>query len=295
LKKHNDTQKAYYHGMRTIVNDEIKDDLEKILREPIRIFFQHSTTAMLLYQCPNLPFLFIIDEASWLYQASYMHCFMWVLDIPVVDILRDIRYLTPLADQFFVLMLGTHSQITQFSPNEVLPSERYFRIGGQHLPSVFSSLSWDANVEMGGSIPFEEIGHIKELCQWGRSMWMAIYNASNKDQRENLMRCVEYATRKIFTPVDPAWSPAKGNEMQDMNIFAVLAIRLHLDLDFCFPSRASRLVCSKMRWLVDIDSRRKHIRTTYGSEPLLVEAAAKLRTLLSFVMEGIRSEQSSHS
>jgi len=28
-----------------------------------------------------------------------------------------------------------------------------------------------------------------------------------------------------------------------------------------------------MRWLVDIDPRRKHIVTTYGSEPLLIEGA----------------------
>jgi hypothetical protein len=29
-----------------------------------------------------------------------------------------------------------------------------------------------------------------------------------------------------------------------------------------------------MRWLVDVDSWRRHLVTTYGSEPLLVEAAA---------------------
>ena len=61
-----------------------------------------------------------------------------------------------------------------------------------------------------------------------------------------------------------------------MSIFACLSIRLHLDLDFASASRASKLVCSKLRWLVGVDSKRKHITTTYGSEPLIVEAAACL-------------------
>ena len=61
-----------------------------------------------------------------------------------------------------------------------------------------------------------------------------------------------------------------------LSAFAVLAIRIHLNLDFVNPSRASKLVSSKMRWLVDVDNRRRHITTTYGSEPLLVEAAACL-------------------
>ena len=58
-----------------------------------------------------------------------------------------------------------------------------------------------------------------------------------------------------------------------MSAFAVLAIRLHLDLDFAVPSRASNLVSSKKRWLIDVDPHRKHVVTTCGSEPLLVEGA----------------------
>jgi len=72
----------------------------------------------------------------------------------------------------------------------------------------------------------------------------------------------------------PAKQDYSNPEQLDLSAFAVLAVRLHLDLDFVFPSRASKLVSSKMRWLIDVDPRRKHIVTTYGSEPLLVEGAA---------------------
>ena len=53
-----------------------------------------------------------------------------------------------------------------------------------------------------------------------------------------------------------------------------MSIRLHLDIDCAAPTRASHLVSSKMRWLVDVGLFRKHSTTTYGSEPLLVEAGA---------------------
>ena len=79
-----------------------------------------------------------------------------------------------------------------------------------------------------------------------------------------------YAAKKLL----PAKQDYSIPEQVDLSAFAVLAVRLHLDLDFIFPTRASKLVSSKMRWLVDVDPRRKHIVTTYGSEPLLVEGAA---------------------
>ena len=88
--------------------------------------------------------------------------------------------------------------------------------------------------------------------------------------KSDLRRCVLYAERKLL----PAKQDMANREQLDLCAFAILAIRLHLDLDFVYPSRASKLVSSKMRWLVDVDPRRKHIVTTYGSEPLLVEGAA---------------------
>ena len=88
--------------------------------------------------------------------------------------------------------------------------------------------------------------------------------------KSDLRRCVLFAERKLL----PAKKDVSNEKQLDLSAFAILAIRLHLDLDFVYPSRASQLVSSKMRWLVDMDPRRKHIVTTYGSEPLLVEAAA---------------------
>ena len=38
-----------------------------------------------------VPFLFIVDEAAYLYQSNYMHSFMWVLDQPIMKILTKLQ------------------------------------------------------------------------------------------------------------------------------------------------------------------------------------------------------------
>jgi len=53
-----------------------------------------------------------------------------------------------------------------------------------------------------------------------------------------------------------------------------MAVRLHLEIDLGNPKRASELVASKMRWLVNVSEMPSRIRTTYPSEPILAEAAA---------------------
>jgi hypothetical protein len=65
----------------------------------------------------QLPFVLVIDEAAYLYQTHYMHSFLWVLDQPVMKVLHNLRETTPAANRFFVIMLGTHSQISHFAPH----------------------------------------------------------------------------------------------------------------------------------------------------------------------------------
>ena len=108
----------------------------------------------------------------------------------------------------------------------------------------------------------------------------------NKIESACLRTCVKYAVEKL------AYNHDKSDEQWRLTIFAILAIRIHLDLDFTSPSRASQLVTSKMRWLVDVDTRRKHITTTYGSEPILVEAAAYLMNGYKVVPSAQRSAHS---
>jgi hypothetical protein len=225
-----------------------------------------------------VPFLFIVDEAAYLYQTNYMHSFMWVLDQPIMSIVANMK--TTAASNFFVLMLGTHSQISHFAPHYTYPSERYFS-GEQYITSVFLSLDWDTGLRgSNGESTFHGSSRIEKLVQWGRPLWSAVYKgqrpnaveAITADQmdKSDLRRCVLYAERKLL----PSKQDLSNQEEVNLCAFAILAIRLHLDLDFVFPSRASKLVSSKMRWLVDVDPHRKHIVTTYGSEPLLVEGAA---------------------
>ena len=209
---------------------------------------------------------------------------MWVLDQPIMNILTKLQTNSSIentnASNFFVLMLGTHSQISHFAPHHTYPSEQYFT-GEQHIPSVFLSLDWDTGLRpSNGKSEFHASSHIENLVQWGRSLWSAVYEGQHpaevraldtkKMDKSDLRRCVLYAERKLL----PAKPDMSNKEQLDLSAFAILAIRLHLDLDLVYPSRASKLVSSKMRWLVDVDPRRKHIVTTYGSEPLVVEGAA---------------------
>jgi len=285
-------QEQENNGKPYITNEIINTTLQDILREPITQFLNFDKTNQCLNASTKLfkgggaatprnevvPFLFIVDEAAWLFESRYMHSFMWVLDQPIMSILNG---LGDKGCNFFVLMLGTHSQISNFAPDYTYPSERIF-IGEQYIPRVFLSLSWDTglgNLSIDRKSKFGASSHIENLVRWGRSLWFAVYEgqrsarvrALGREQQEktDLRRCVQFAERKLL--------PAKGdsdNEERNLATVAILAIRLHLNLDFVYPSRASKLVSNKMRWLVDVDPSRKHIVTTYGSEPLLVEAAA---------------------
>jgi len=281
-----------------ITNEEINSYLESILKEPINKFFNHTVTDQCLQDSQKpfhgfsgkdsptqgvVPFLFIVDEAAHLYQANYMHSFMWVLDQPIMRILSKMleTSTTTNASNFFVLMLGTHSQISHFAPHYIYPSERYFT-GKQYIASVFLSMDWDVGLSLfNGLSDFRASSHIRHLVRWGRPLWTAVYDGQRPSQVEeqctveqmdksDLRRCVLYAEKKLL----PAKQDLNNKDQIDLSAFAILAIRLHLDLDFVSPSRASILVSSRMRWLVDVDPRRKHIVTTYGSEPLLVEGAA---------------------
>ena len=274
-------------------NGNIKKVLADLLRKPIKDFFSHPVTKTCLRRITNnrqeLPFLFIIDEAAYLSQTNYNHTFMWVLDQPVVQILNELYLDTPdsygLAemptDRFFVLMLGTHShaQTSHFAPN-IFPSDRL--AGNPQLsPSPFLSFNWDENVkEFRPPFKLRDSESLFELQNWGRSMWAALFEGrSNSD---TLRRCINYVKKKL----EPA--EKNSNFHRELSVLAVMSIRLHLDLDCAASTRASLLVCSKMRWLVGIS--RTHVITTYGNEPLLVEAAACMMNSY----DGINSKKSNN-
>jgi hypothetical protein len=275
-----------------ITNEEINQALRTILEGPVTDFIKNPITKKCLNDSIRefcgvsgraratnavVPFLFIVDEAAYLYETHYMHSFMWVLDQPIMSILASLGNRE--ASNFFVLMLGTHSQISHFAPHNTYPSERYYT-GEQFIPTVFLSLDWDTGLRASnGESNFNASSHIANLVRWGRPLWSAIYEGRLTDTTDNpfidkmdisdLSKCVWYAEKKLLPG-----GKAEDEAEKDLSAFAVLAIRLHLDLDFVYPTRASKLVSSKMRWLVDVDPGRKHIVTTYGSEPLLVEGAA---------------------
>ena len=180
-------------GTRT--NGKIEKERTKLLKPSIIAFFKHRVTKDCLAVCKkplstqpgsepmDLPFLFIIDEAAYLNHQMYMHSFMWVLDVPVTSILSNLRADPdiPGTNRFFVMMLGTHSEVSCFVPHPVLPSERYYT-RTQRLPTPFLSLSWDENLtslRTNGTVPdcaIDTFDHIDHLVRWGRPAWMALRN-----------------------------------------------------------------------------------------------------------------------
>ena len=288
LKKSN-LQETWWKENENRSNADIKEKLMMILEPAMIAFFNHPSTKMCLSDMrrSDLPFLLIIDEAAYLYQTNYMHSFIWVLDEPVVANLTKMGLDYPQANQFFVLMLDTHSQISHFAPDYIYPSERYFA-GKQSLPSVFLSLDWESGVDLSErSIRFNQSAGIEDLVKWGRPMWLSFYNGLDRHRTfQNkttidayiLKRLIRYVVGKLREPDRNQGHRSKGlvSEESSLTTFAILPIRLHLDLDFAAPSRASTLVKSKLRWLIDLDNHRKYIITTYGSEPIIAEAAAFL-------------------
>ena len=138
-------------------NGQIRDALVGLLCEPVKAFFSHPVMKACLQQIAQknkLPFLFIIDEAAYLFQTHYMRSFTWVFDQPLVYVLKELYEETKgtnelssmPTDRFFVLMLGTHTQTSHFAPDSLFPSERLVD-NPQPLPSPFSSFNWDVNVK----------------------------------------------------------------------------------------------------------------------------------------------------
>jgi hypothetical protein len=151
----------------------------------------------------------------------------------------------------------------------------------QPITSVFLSLDWNSGVEKIDLLTFEGSSCISKLVQWGRPLWSSFYHRQRKPavsilpthqkDASDLRRCEDFAFRKVIAGASPVTPKADLDDSQAATVFAILASRLPLDLDFVFPSLR---VASKFRWLVDVDDRREHLVSTYCSEPLLAEATA---------------------
>ena len=266
-------------------NGDIANVLEPILSPPIRNFLSSGWSRRLQADRESLPFCLIIDEAAYLYTSLYMKAWMWVLDQVVMSILDKActgsQRKDP-ADQIFFLMLGTHSQITHFAPDEHYPSERYFD-GNQTLPSVFLNFAWDSSFRLPAKNTLDASNSLQHLIQYGRPLWLSYVDgltryqqrldkSDDADLQKRQLReaCIRFAVMKL-APLASREIP----EPENFNsAFAIMAVRLHLEIDLGNPKRASELVASKMRWLVNVSEMPSRIRTTYPSEPILAEAAA---------------------
>ena len=263
-------------------NQVIAETLERIIADPLVEFL--SVHARKLQQDPpqEYPFVLIIDEAAYLHSSNYMRAFMWVLDQVVVKIIDDTKVKHELgqSDDIFFLMLGTHSQISHFAPDEHYPSERVFA-GDQSLPSVFLNFAWDSSYKLPTERSLSASNTLHHLVQFGRPLWLSyVQGLERKNERMDMSpdtrlirrACIQYAMMKI-APLEGAREPEREAKN---SAFAIIALRIRLVIDLAHPKRASELVASKMRWLMNVSDMRQRIRTAYPSEPILVEAAACL-------------------
>jgi hypothetical protein len=257
-------------------NQVISETLRQIISPPLVQFLSGRHARKLQRDSPeDYPFVLIIDEAAYLHFSNYMRAFMWVLDQVVVKIIDNAK-----SDNIFFLMLGTHSQISHFAPDEHYPSERVFA-GNQLLPSVFLNFAWDSSYKLPTERSLSASNAFRHLVQFGRPLWLSyVQGLERKEERMHMspdarqirQACIQYAMMKIH-PL----AGAEDNEIEaKTSAFAVMALRIRLDIDLSHPKRASELVASKMRWLINVSDLRHRIRTTYPSEPILVEAAACL-------------------
>jgi len=269
----------------SLTNGDIALVLEPILSSPIHNFLSSGWSRRLQADRESLPFCLIIDESAYLYTSLYMKAWMWVLDQVVVSILNKAHTGSQgkdPADHIFFLMLGTHSQITHFAPDEHYPSERYFQ-GNQTLPPVFLNFAWDASFRWPAKNTLDASNSLQHLIQYGRPLWLSYVDgltrcqqrggkSDHADLQKGQLReaCIRYAVMKL--------APLASKEIRESenlnSALAIMAVRLHLDIDLGSPKRASELVASKMRWLVNVSEIHSRIRTTYPSEPILAEAAA---------------------
>ena len=119
-------------------NSDIRIALVDLLRQPIKEFFSHPVTKTCLRRITNkhkLPFLFIIDEAAYLFQTTYNHSFMWVLDHEIYLGPSDSYGLPEMPTDRFLLMLGTHS-------------------GFNHIDGSFSFLDFKAEKDINSPVGF---------------------------------------------------------------------------------------------------------------------------------------------
>jgi hypothetical protein len=155
-------------------NRRIAQIVDEMMTPAITEFLDKYEKFRLSTNSPDLPFVFLIDEAGYLRCQYYFRAFMWVLDQVFVQILNRIRKRTDnpagQADDIFFLFFGTHSQIPLSAPDEHQPSEKIFE-RSQALPLVFLNFAWDASYSFPPSRSLDASNDVRHLSQYGRPLW----------------------------------------------------------------------------------------------------------------------------
>jgi hypothetical protein len=212
----------------------------------------------------KLKLLLVIDEAVTLVDWGYFPAMRWVLE-EVIDE-KDF--------DFLAVFLGTSSKVSNFMPHPVKASARLLPQGTTATATPFLSLPWDLGLQSyKGTLA--NMARFDNLVYYGRPLWQSIW--MDKSQHLKPLSLIELAQAKLLArnprhEIDDP-DPTKKKLLEAC---ALLGIRVGLNVDIGAPSRASEMVASHMRWLGGIGHDRQKLYTGYGSEPVLVEAAATL-------------------
>jgi len=256
----------------------------------------------------RLKMVLILDEAKTLVGLDYYNSFRWILYNVIERAFRLGRHATPTKPAPFVaVFLGTHSKVADFLPAGVDSSYRYFA-SFVAVPPPFTSLDWDVHVSEPyisadrrdlTRVTYSQIEKIGWLSRFGRPVWYARWamkqSASCATRCEEAQRLIELhhtqdrhafeAKFEDYEQTEKRLETFASREDFIQTCSAILAVLVGLDCDFSAPQRAADLVASRLRWALGCDSSRKHVFTTYLSEPILAKAASRL---FFYVLRGLQ-------
>jgi hypothetical protein len=233
----------------------------------------------------KLKLLLVIDEAMTLVNWGFFPALRWVLE----EVIDKPEY------EFLVVFLGTSSRVSNFLPDPVRGSARSLPRGTTATVSPFLGLPWDIDVLHGNNITLKGMSQLRNLIYYGRPLWQSIWTQGS--QSLDPRSFIQFAQAKLLCRNPETPFTSEDREKRILEACALLGIRVGLDIDLASPSRASEMVASNMRWLGGVSQDRQKLYTGYGSEPILVEAAATLLNshLTSFTHEGYEELSEHHS
>ncbi|EGN99573.1 hypothetical protein SERLA73DRAFT_179654 [Serpula lacrymans var. lacrymans S7.3] len=196
----------------------------------------------------------------------------WQPEINVLEALQSCLVST-YTRQLFVLFLSTVSQLGEFAPILRLPSSARTR-GPGVLQAPITELPFDCSPNL-PIYPYlyklDDLSKDRFMAQFGRPLYWAL-----ADESADAQDMLYFIQSKLIRRYVPTVLPPRTEQSKE--IIILLDVRLllnyqqHRDITI---RHEDNLVANHMRMIYCIPNTRDYLRSSYSSEPILAEAAAK--------------------